>query len=62
MAQKVFFGPQDPKWNALPDLQGRELWFVSAPLVALMFVIGLYPAVVIDLSNATVLEFAKIFG
>jgi NADH-quinone oxidoreductase subunit M len=62
MAQKVFFGPQDPKWNALPDLQGRELWTVSAPLVALMFIIGVYPALVIDLSNATVLEFAKIFG
>ena len=62
MAEKVFFGPQDPKWNALPDLQGRELWFVSVPLVALMFIIGLYPAVVINLSNATVMEFAKIFG
>ena len=62
MAQKLFFGPQDPKWNGLADLQGRELWLVSAPLVALMFIIGLYPAVVIDLSNATVLEFAKLFG
>lgn len=62
MAQKVFFGPQDPKWNALTDLQGRELWYISVPLVALMFVIGVYPAAVIDLSNATVLELAKIFG
>ena len=62
MAQKVFFGPQDPKWNALPDLQGHELWFVSAPLVALMFVIGIYPAFVINLSNATIIEFAKLFG
>jgi len=62
MAQKLFFGPQDPKWNGLADLSGRELWLVSVPLVALMFVIGIYPAIVIDLSNATLLEFAKIFG
>lgn len=62
MAQKVFFGPQDPKWNTLPDLKGRELWYVSVPLVALMFIIGIYPALLIDLSNATVLEYARMLG
>ena len=62
MAQKVFFGPQDPKWNNLRDLSGGELWLVGAPLVSLMFLIGVYPALVIDLSNATVSQLTRLLG
>jgi NADH:ubiquinone oxidoreductase subunit 4 (subunit M) len=44
VVQKVFFGPLDnPKNRSLKDLNSREA-IALAPLVALIFVIGLFPA------------------
>jgi NADH-quinone oxidoreductase subunit M len=43
VVQKVFFGPITKKENRrLPDINGRELLAV-APLVAMIFIIGLFP-------------------
>ena len=43
MFQKVMFGPLDnPKNKVLPDLSLREI-FVFAPIVAMIFVLGIYP-------------------
>ncbi len=44
MYQRVFFGPVKLTANeGLPDLTGRE-WVVLAPLVAVVAIMGLYPA------------------
>ncbi len=51
--QRVFFGPLNEKWSALPDLTLREK-VALAPAIALMFVLGIYPQVLIGLFNRTV--------
>ncbi|MBI4027080.1 MAG: NADH-quinone oxidoreductase subunit M [Verrucomicrobia bacterium] len=58
MTGRVFFGPQDDKWNGMSDLTLRER-VVSGVLVALLFGIGLAPAPLIDLSNSAVMLLAK---
>jgi NADH-quinone oxidoreductase subunit M len=48
VVQKMFFGPVDnPKNEHLPDLNPRET-LALAPLVALVFVIGLFPNVLLS--------------
>jgi NADH-quinone oxidoreductase subunit M len=48
VVQKVFFGPLDnPKNKSLKDLSVREA-ISLAPLVVLVFVIGLFPKVILD--------------
>lgn len=45
VVQKVFFGPVTRSENAnLPDVNGREL-VALAPLVAMVFIIGLFPQI-----------------
>ncbi len=52
--QRVFNGPLNPKWSAFPDLTWRER-FIVLPATALMFLIGIYPQVVIGKFNATIM-------
>jgi NADH-quinone oxidoreductase subunit M len=48
VVQKMFFGPlTNPKNQHLPDLTRREILAI-APLVAMIFVIGLFPSVFLD--------------
>jgi NADH-quinone oxidoreductase subunit M len=48
VVQKMFFGPlTNPKNQHLPDLTRRET-LALAPLVAMIFVIGLFPGVFLD--------------
>ena len=48
MFQRVMFGPVgNPKNEGLPDLRPRE-WAVFAPLLALIFILGLYPKPVLE--------------
>jgi NADH-quinone oxidoreductase subunit M len=48
VVQKVFFGPLDnPKNKDLPDLNARES-IALAPLVVLVFVLGLFPNIVLS--------------
>ena len=58
LMQRVFHGPLNPRWTALPDLTWRER-LVVAPAMALMFLIGLYPHALLSFTNATVSQFAK---
>jgi len=51
--RRVFFGPLNEKWATLPDLSARER-IALAPAIGLMFVIGIYPQVLIGLFNSTV--------
>ena len=54
VTQRVFHGPLNNKWSALPDLTLRERLIVI-PATALMFIIGICPQLVIGKINATVL-------
>ena len=54
MFQRVMFGPvTNPKNRGLPDLSARET-LVLAPLVVLIFVMGIYPAPFLRTMDASV--------
>ena len=56
---KMFWGPLDkPENEGLPDLTGRE-GLALAPLVLLIFWIGLYPAPVLSRMQASVVSMAS---
>lgn len=50
---KVFSGPLNPVWESFPDLRSSERWLM-APLVALMFGLGIYPGPLLNLFNQSV--------
>ncbi len=56
--QRVFNGPLNEKWSKLPDLTTSERVMLGVP-IALMFVLGIYPQLVMGLINNTVLEMVK---
>lgn len=51
--QRVFNGPLNSRWSSLPDLTMRERVMLAVPIV-LMFVLGIYPQVVLGFINNTV--------
>ena len=55
LIQAVFTGALNPQWSAMPDLTSGER-FTVAPIIALMFVLGLFPQPLIALFNQTVLH------
>ena len=55
MIQRVFTGPLNPRWASFPDLSLAERVTV-APVIALMFVVGICPQLLITLFNQTVLN------
>jgi len=57
--QRVFSGPLSAKWETFPDLNKREL-FAIAPVVALMFVVGIYPQAILHFINRTATELASL--
>jgi len=59
--QRVFSGPLSGRWAAMPDLSTRE-WLVFVPPMALMFVLGVYPEVVLSVTNETVIQLVKQLG
>jgi NADH-quinone oxidoreductase subunit M len=50
--QRVYLGPPNEKYKALPDINGREL-FTLVPLGAIVILVGVYPNVVLDLLRAS---------
>ncbi len=56
--QRVFAGPLNEKWSKLPDLTLRERVLVGIP-IALMFVLGLWPRVVLDVVNSTAVRMVE---
>ncbi|MCW5553269.1 MAG: NADH-quinone oxidoreductase subunit M [Verrucomicrobiae bacterium] len=56
--QRVFNGPLNEKWSKLPDLTLAERALVAAP-IALMFVLGLWPRLVLDVINPTVVRMVE---
>jgi NADH-quinone oxidoreductase subunit M len=53
--QKVFSGPVNAKWAAMPDLTLTER-LALAPVIALMFVLGLYPQLITGMVHGTVTQ------
>jgi len=51
--QKVFFGPVPEHWAHFPDLHHSER-MALAPVIALMFLLGLAPQIVVGVINPTV--------
>lgn len=56
--QRVFAGPLNEKWAKLPDLTLRERVLVGVP-IALMFVLGLWPRLVLDVINSTAVRMVE---
>jgi NADH-quinone oxidoreductase subunit M len=56
--QRVFSGPLNPKWASFPDLSGRER-LALAPAIGLMFLLGLYPQLVLGAINSTVVQMVQ---
>lgn len=52
--QKVFCGPLPTRWNGFRDTTPFEQWML-APILALMFLVGLYPQCVMRIINPTVM-------
>jgi NADH-quinone oxidoreductase subunit M len=51
--QKVFSGPVPERWRAFPDLHPSE-WLALAPVIGIMFLLGLVPQLVLSTVNPTV--------
>ena len=56
--QRVFSGPLNEKWAAMPDLTTVERLSL-APAIALMFVLGLYPQLILGFVNSTVMQLVQ---
>ena len=58
LLQRVFNGPLNTKWVELPDLSLAERVYVL-PAIALMFVLGIYPQVLLGMVNSTVIQMVQ---
>ncbi|MBA4146951.1 MAG: NADH-quinone oxidoreductase subunit M [Verrucomicrobia bacterium] len=56
--QRVFTGPLRKEWSGWTDLTSRERLTI-APVIALMFILGIFPQIVIGVINPTVLNLIK---
>jgi NADH-quinone oxidoreductase subunit M len=56
--QRIFNGPLNAQWSKLPDLTLRERVMLAVP-IALMFVLGLYPQLVLGVINSTVVRMVE---
>jgi NADH-quinone oxidoreductase subunit M len=50
--QRVYLGPPNEKYATLPEINGREM-FTLVPLGVIVIIVGIYPAVVLDMLRAT---------
>jgi len=57
----MFLGALNPRWSNLADLRGSEL-VAAVPLALLAIVLGLYPSILIDLTDATITRMAAPFS
>ena len=53
--QKVFTGPVPEQWVGFPDMHGGER-LSMAPVIGLMFLLGLVPQIIVDSVNPTVVN------
>jgi NADH-quinone oxidoreductase subunit M len=55
LLQRVFSGPLNERWAAMPDLTLAERC-VIAPVIVLIFVVGLYPQLISGQLQGTVMQ------
>ncbi len=65
MFQRIFLGPLNERWaddhgRSMPDLQPAELW-TMLPVLAILLLLGIFPAPVIGMANATAEGLVAIF-
>lgn len=53
--ERVFYGPVNERWRAMPDLTTGER-LALMPALALMFVLGFYPQLIVGAVNSTVMQ------
>ena len=58
--QRIFLGKINEKYASLPDINRREM-LTLAPLVVIVFILGVYPKVMLDIMNATLVSINGIF-
>jgi len=56
--QRVFNGPLNEKWSTFPDLTTRERVMFAVP-IALMFVLGVYPQLLLGPIHQTIVDMVK---
>jgi len=56
--QKVWSGPLKPAWNSFPDLTLEER-MVLFPALVLMLVLGVFPQLLLKVTNPTVLQWVE---
>jgi NADH-quinone oxidoreductase subunit M len=56
--QRVFHGPLNQAWSKMPDLTLKER-LILLPAITLMFVLGIYPQLVLGVINSTVVLMVK---
>jgi NADH-quinone oxidoreductase subunit M len=56
--QRVFSGPLQERWSEMPDLTNGER-LALLPAIALMFVLGIYPQLVLGVINSTVMQMVQ---
>jgi len=56
--QRVFCGPLNERWATLPDLSNRER-FLVVPSIALMFLLGIWPQLLLGPVDATVVKLVQ---
>ena len=56
--QRVFNGPLNEKWAKLPDLTMAER-IVVLPAISLMFVLGIYPQLLLGVVNSTAVQMVE---
>lgn len=59
LLQRVFNGPLNERWSNWPDLTLRERVELAVP-IALMFLLGIYPQLLLGLFSTTAVEMAKL--
>ena len=58
LIQRVFCGPLNDRWAQLPDLTATER-FLVLPSIALMFVLGVWPQLILGTVDATVVKLVQ---
>ena len=61
LLQRVFYGPPNPGVAGFPDLSGAERAALACPM-GLMFVLGLYPQLLLGPINSTAMQMVRAFG
>jgi NADH-quinone oxidoreductase subunit M len=61
MLQRVLLGPLNPRYENLQEISGREI-FTLAPLGAIVVILGIWPAPVLNLMTSSMNNLARIFA